>query len=471
MFKGGLAMPSHKDPESKKKTWYCKFNYRDWKGEIHQKKKRGFKSKHDADQWERDFLNSQKRNCDIKCKNLVENYMKDMAVRLKPTTMETKESLISTKLLPTFGEMPVCDIDELAVRNWQNELLKYRDEKTGEPYKETYLRTINNQLSAVMNYACTFYRLDKNPCQKVGSIGKSEADAMQIWTLGEYENFIQCEMKQAGRLAFDIFYWSGIREGELLALSITDFQVGGPGEYWLNVDKNYEVVKGVEYILTPKTPNSIRRISIPEFLYYEALSYYNALYEPDSTDRLFYFRKHFLLKEIKRVAKLAGMEPIRVHDLRHSHASLLIEMGFNILMVSQRLGHEKVETTWNTYAHLYPNKEKMLATQLNTVKIQGLSDNVSVEAQLLNLLNQFQKQIVDSGQPAIIDISNETIIRWDPAEKQKEIVTREEFENAAELEEDIEAALADTEIFQTGYLELCGMVYCLASRGLPFKYL
>lgn len=157
--------------------------------------------------------------------------------------------------------------------------------------------------------------------------------------------------------------------------------------------------------------------------------------------------------------------------IRHSHASLLIEMGFNILMVSQRLGHEKVETTWNTYAHLYPNKEKMLATQLNTVKIQRLSDNVFIEAQLLNLLNQFQKQIVDSGQPAIIDISNETIIRWDPVEKQKEIVTREEFENAVELEEDIEAALADTEIFQAGYLELCGMVYRLASRSLPFKYL
>lgn len=464
-------MPSYKDTESKRKTWYCKFSYTDWKGISHQKKKRGFPTKHAADQWERDFLNSQKRNCDIKFKNLVTNYMADMAVRLKPTTMENKASIINSKLLPAFGEIPVCKIDELAVRNWQNDLLAYRNEDTGDPYKDTYLRTINNQLSAILNYACTYYRLDRNPCQKVGSIGKSEAEAMQIWTLNQYESFIQCEMKQAGRLAFDIFYWSGIREGELLALSITDFQIGAPGEYWLNVDKNYEVVKSVEYILTPKTPNSIRRISIPEFLYYEAQTYYNALYEPDPNDRLFYFRKDFLLKEIKHVAKLAGLEPIRVHDLRHSHASLLIEMGFNILAVSQRLGHEKVETTWNTYAHLYPNKESMLATQLNVVKIQGLSDNVSVEAQLLNLLNQFQKQIVDTGQPTVIDISQETIIRWDPAEKQKTIVSREELENVAELEEDIEAGLIDTEIFQAGYVELCGMVYCLASRGLPFKYL
>lgn len=78
---------------------------------------------------------------------------------------------------------------------------------------------------------------------------------------------------------------------------------------------------------------------------------------------------------------------------------------------------------------------------MTPVKIQGLSDNVSSEAQILNLLNQLQKQ--------------------------KEIVTREEFENAAELDEDIEAALADTEIFQAGYLKLCGMVYCLEATAFP----
>lgn len=106
------------------------------------------------------------------------------------------------------------------------------------------------------------------------------------------------------------------------------------------------------------------------------MAYYNSLYEPIPSDRLFYFKKHYLLSEIKRVAKFAGLTPIRVHDLRHSHASLLIEMGFNILMVSQRLGHDKVEITWQTYAHLYPDKEKMLAPRLDTVKIHGIEANL-----------------------------------------------------------------------------------------------
>ena len=92
------------------------------------------------------------------------------------------------------------------------------------------------------------------------------------------------------------------------------------------------------------------------------------------------FTKAYLLKEIKCIAKMAKMEPIRVHDLRHSHASLLIEMGFNILMISERLGHKKVETTWNTYAHLYSDKGKQIAFGLQEVKMNGLTSSHSTEA-------------------------------------------------------------------------------------------
>ena len=106
----------------------------------------------------------------------------------------------------------------------------------------------------------------------------------------------------------------------------------------------------------------------------------------------------------------------RFHELSHSHASLLIEMGFNILMVSQRLGHEKVETTWQTYAHLYPDKEKMLAAQLDTVKVQGITANLTIEDQLADFMAQFQSHLKE--QPALIDINSEEIIRWDPEKRE-----------------------------------------------------
>lgn len=413
-------------------------------------------------------MNSLAKGCDIMFPVLVENYMDDLSTRLKPTTMETKRSIFETKITPYFMNFKVYEIDALAVRLWQNELLKYRDEK-GNPYSDTYLRSINNQLSAILNYATVYYHLQNNPCKQTGSIGKSDADAMQIWTLDQFERFIEYEDKAAGRLAFDIFFWTGIREGELLALTIEDFTFNGVDEYHLNISKNFEVVKGTQYLLTPKTDSSNRCIMIPQFLYNEAMEYFAALYEPNPKERLFYFTKSYLLKEIKRVAHMAGLNPVRVHDLRHSHASLLIEMGFNILMVSQRLGHEKVETTWRTYAHLYPDKERILATKLDTVKIHGIAGNLSVEEQLLKFMQQFQKHL--NQQPAIIDISNEEIYRWNPETKEKALVSQEEFENQAELDENIEAALAVAEIFQAGYLEVCGMIYCLASRGLPIKYL
>ena len=228
-------------------------------------------------------------------------------------------------------------------------------------------------------------------------------------------------------------------------------------------------MKGTQYILTPKTDSSNRCITIPQFLYYEAIHYFDSLYEPDPEERLFYFTKSYLLNEIKRVAKTAGLTPIRIHDLRHSHASLLIEMGFNILMVSQRLGHEKVETTWQTYAHLYPDKEKILAAQLDTVKVQGITTNLTIEDQLAEFMAQFQSHLKE--QPALIDINNEEIIRWNPKRKEKAFVTAEEFKQEAQSKEGMDTSLAVAEIFQTGYLELCGMVYFLANRGLPAKFL
>lgn len=111
----------------------------------------------------------------------------------------------------------------------------------------------------------------------------------------------------------------------------------------------------------------------------------------------------------------------------------------------------------------------MLAAQLDTVKIHGIAGNVSVEEQLLNFLHQFQEHIQE--QPALIDISGEQIFRWNPDTKEKILVSQEEFEYEAELDQNIEGNLAVAEIFQAGYLEICGMVYCLASRGLPMKYL
>ena len=89
------------------------------------------------------------------------------------------------------------------------------------------------------------------------------------------------------------------------------------------------------------------------------------LYGAQLTDRIFYFAKHALDKEIKRIAEKTGLPKIKVHDLQHSHASMLIDMGFDI---SERAGHESVKTTLDAYSHLCPEKDTKLAGKLNKLR-------------------------------------------------------------------------------------------------------
>lgn len=127
-------------------------------------------------------------------------------------------------------------------------------------------------------------------------------------------------------------------------------------------------MKGIELFLEPKTPKAKRCISIPDFLYDDIHSYVPKLYGIEKEDRIFYFTKTALDKEIKKGAKKAGIPPIRVHNLRHSHASMLIDMGFSPLEIADRLGHESVKTTLDTYSHLYPDKDTKLAGELNRLR-------------------------------------------------------------------------------------------------------
>ena len=357
-------MPAYKYTlKNGKIMWYAAFNYTNWKGEYKHTCKRGFKTQREAKEYERSILDQQNTSSDILFSSLVENYMEDMGHRLKPTTMKNKRDIINTKVLPYFSRLKVCDIDTIKIRKWQNELLSYRDGK-GAPYSQTYLKTCNNQLSAILNYAVAHYNLASNPCRTAGSIGKSKASEMQFWTREQYELFSQNIKKSAVKLAFDILFYTGMRSGELLALTPADISP----DKRISINKNYAKIDGQELILIPKTSKSRREITIPDFLYDDIHEYISKLGGIDKEDRIFYFTKSALETNIKNIAQKSGLPQIRVHDLRHSHVSMLIEMGFSMKEISERLGHESIKTTLDTYGHLYPDKDVKLAEALNKLR-------------------------------------------------------------------------------------------------------
>ena len=348
-------MKAEKDKKTGK--WLIQYRYTDWQGKRRKSTKRGFATKREAEEWLRNFLITQKADFDMKFEDFWKMYCADMETRLREHTMRTKKYIVELKILPYFGDKRVNDITAADIRQWQNELIKMG-------YSPTYLKTINNQLSAIFNYAVRYYDLKSNPCAKAGSMGKSKAEEMDFWTGEEFRKFIDSVMnKRLSYMAFMTLYWTGMRMGELLALNPKDIDLE---KRTISITKSYQRLGKKDVITPPKTPKSKRVITIPEFLAADIKDYMDSLYDLQEDDRLFPITKYYLEHEMQRGIKESGVKRIRVHDLRHSHASMLIELGFSPLEIANRLGHEKVETTLNTYAHLYPNKQTKLAERLDS---------------------------------------------------------------------------------------------------------
>ena len=348
-------MKAEKDKKTGK--WLIQYRYTDWQGKRRKSTKRGFATKREAEEWLRNFLITQKADFDMKFEDFWKIYCADMETRLREHTMRTKKYIVELKILPYFGNKRVNDITAADIRQWQNELIKMG-------YSPTYLKTINNQLSAIFNYAVRYYDLKSNPCAKAGSMGKSKAEEMDFWTGEEFRKFIDSVMnKRLSYMAFMTLYWTGMRLGELLALNPKDVDLE---KRTISITKSYQRLGKKDVITPPKTSKSKRVITIPEFLAADIKDYMDSLYDLQEDDRLFPITKYYLEHEMQRGIKESGVKRIRVHDLRHSHASMLIELGFSPLEIANRLGHEKVETTLNTYAHLYPNKQTKLAERLDS---------------------------------------------------------------------------------------------------------
>ncbi len=353
----------------------------DWTGKTVHKKKRGFATKKAAQEWERDFLKKEKSDVGMLFSDFAELYFEDMGHRLKESTIISKRYLVDKKILPYFGKMPLSQISPKDIRKWQNKLTAYRNEK-GEPYAPTYLKTINNQLTALMNYAVKYYDLKTNPCTKAGSMGKSNADEMQFWTQEEFEQFLPAVAdKPASYTAFMVLYYTGMRIGELCALTPADVDLK---KGTIAINKTFQRIKGNDVITSPKTPKSNRVVTIPNTLAACLQEYMDRCYELQPTDRLFPYTKYFFSHEMTRGCKKSGVKKIRLHDLRHSHASLLVELGCQPILLANRLGHQKIQTTLNTYSHLYPNKQEEVAQQLEAV-IHPPTPNGSQEANVANL--------------------------------------------------------------------------------------
>ena len=184
-------------------TWYVSLFYRDATGKRLHKIKRGFKTRKEAQVWEKGFLDGKDDIPEMSFEEVTQLYFENMRSRLRKTTVQTKEYVIKGKILPFFKDKNIYEITPADVRDWQNNLLQ-------RGYAETYLRTIQEQLTAIFNFAMRYYDLPKNPILAAGSIGKDKAKEMEIWTVEEFYKAMAIIKDEPMKLiGYMILFWTG----------------------------------------------------------------------------------------------------------------------------------------------------------------------------------------------------------------------------------------------------------------------
>ncbi|MBS7298295.1 MAG: tyrosine-type recombinase/integrase [Eubacteriales bacterium] len=333
--------------------------------------KRGFSLLREATKWQQEELPDLIRELEgirpqietMTMGEFVDIYLDDVeGDTCRITTLMNKQSIIENKILPYFKDMRVCEIKPLDIERWQKTLLKATC-KNGKHLSPTYLHTILNQLNALLNHAVRLYDLPINPMYKVKKIGsKTPKNEPKFWTLEEYLTFVQTiKLNPIFYYAFQVLFWCGLRLGELLALTLDDIDFENAT---LNIRHSYQKINGEAYLSDTKTVNGIRKVYLPQRLVDELQDYTNGLYIKDNKTHIFPVSKSNMHNIMNKGCEECGVKRITIHGLRHSHISLLADMGITEAVIASRVGHKRQGIT-SHYTHPYEKSEKEVAFKLN----------------------------------------------------------------------------------------------------------
>ena len=357
-----------------KKTWYAMFYAKDYKGVNKKYKKTGFKKKKEAQEYEYEFKKKIAKSVNMSFQSLYELYFEDYSKRHKPTAINTVENFFRLHILPFFSNVEISKINSYMIREWQNEMLEKKNEN-GKLFSENSKANIYAALKSMFNWAAKYQGLNENPCKNLGAFGsKKNRSEMKIWSVDDFNKFINLlEIKNKEKdgkytdsiIIFKILFWTGLRIGEILALTFYDIDLK---KKFIDVNKTISHINKKDYITTPKTLGSVRKVILPENLISDLKLYFFKFEKQkiSKSKRIFNSKKSQLRYILEKYSIQAEVKKIRLHDFRHSHASYLLFIQADITAISKRLGHDNLQTTINTYSHLYKDANKQLMKKLNT---------------------------------------------------------------------------------------------------------
>ena len=346
--------------------------------------KRGFLTLKEAKEYETNQLSlfyQRKRGISSQTiEEITHEYMEFCRHQLKRTSLDKKERTFRLHILPVLGKTRIDQFNKKDALAFKQYLMK-------KTFSDTYKKGIFTELSALMNHCVKYDYITHNPVRFLNDF-KSPKKEMKFWSVEEFHIFFQYINNDHLRMFFWLLIATGMRKGEVHALGWDDIDLD---RQTIRINKNSTYVSGDGYqISTPKTVSSNRTIHIDEYTTGLIKAYKRHLKQLGTftTEYPIFWpegipipretiRRHF-----KEATQKAGLPEIRIHDLRHSHVSLMVSLGVEYLEISRKVGHSNISITMNTYAHLYTEKQiesaKMIGKSLQIegggVKMESLED-------------------------------------------------------------------------------------------------
>lgn len=325
-------------------------------------------------------LNSRELSPKITVQQLFEEYIAAKRNEVRETSLDKSIRILKKNVIPNFQNTKLDNLSVPMVQNWKQEISE-------QGLSITTRKNIYGEFRAMINYAVKMEYISKNPVTIAGNFKAplEPEKEMLFYTPEEFRRFIAAAKESAEQaeacgsiyewnyfVFFNIAFYMGMRKGEINALQWTDIKEG-----YINVTKSVaQKLKGGDRFTPPKNKFSIRTIQIPKPLCVILEQHRERCRTTieNFTDEMYIcgserpIRDTSIEKKNKLFAEQAGVKRIRIHDFRHSHASLLANEGINIQEIARRLGHSNISMTWNTYSHLYPREEERAIRVLDNIK-------------------------------------------------------------------------------------------------------
>lgn len=316
--------------------------------------------------------------CNLTLQELCDDYLEEKKYRVRESTYEKTKRNLDFYVISRIGNIKVKNLNLPLMQKWKMSINKMG-------LKNRTKQNAYAEFRALINYAVKMEYIPSNPLTKLGNFvdANEMPEEMKYYTVEEFHKFIAAARKNAENaqaennlyewnyyIFFVIAFFTGMRKGEIYGLRWTDID----GEY-ISVKRSIgQKVKGADRVTPPKNKSSIRTIQMPKPL----ITALNEHLERCKSIDGFYMEQYIcggarVLRDSSvqnrnlLFSSQAGVKSIRIHDFRHSHASLLANEGINIQEIARRLGHSNIEITWAVYSHLYPREEERAIAVLNNV--------------------------------------------------------------------------------------------------------